>query len=244
MLGLGGFWSVASGLFGPPQALIADERTGIGERRSIILSDGTLVESDSGTSFDIAFGPHGRRLDLYTGQIYVAVQRDPTRPFEVVAETGTVRALGTAFEVRRDGAETDVFVTESMVRVTPAERADAAAIDLRAGQEVSFTASQTGKIRQGDPRSRSAWRQGQLVFDGHPLREVVAALGRYRRGRIIVMDRDLGGLRVSGTFSTVNSEKALDAMEAALPIRIRRLPLLTLIQRDPERGGPDQTAPR
>ncbi|MBB2965063.1 FecR family protein [Methylobacterium sp. R2-1] len=238
LCGLGALGGVAVEPFGPPQAWLADERTATGERRSMVLSDGSQVDLDGGTSFDIVFGPDQRRLVLYTGQIYVAVHPDKARPFEVADKNGTARALGTAFGVSRDGAETGLFVAESTVRVHAADAPEAAGIDVHAGEEVTFTAARAGAVRKSDIGSRAAWRQGQLVFDGRPLKEVVAALGRYRRGRIVVMDHDLNGLRVSGNFSTADSDKALDAMAAALPIRIRRLPLLTLIQRDPTRAAP------
>lgn len=230
----GGF---AGGLFGHPRAWIADERTHFGERRHVVLADGSQVDLDGGTSFDVAFTTDRRRVILYTGQIYVVVQPDAMRPFEVSMQGGTARALGTAFDVRRDGSASTVLVTEHVVRVMAADLPDTAAVNLKAGQEVNVAANKIGEVRTVDVRDRTAWRQGRLVFDGRPLGEVVAAIARHRVGRIVVTDPALETLRVTGSFTTADGERMLDAIEAALPVRVLRLPLLTLIRPDSARRG-------
>jgi transmembrane sensor len=237
LCGLAAGGLLAGGAFGPPRAWLADARTAVGERRAMVLPDGTQVDLDGGTSFDIAFTADRRQLRLYTGRIHVAVRPDRTRPFEVVAGGGSARALGTAFDVGREGALTSVLVTENVVRVRAVTEPDAEAVDLRAGQEVSYADERIGEVRQVDLLARTAWRQGRLVFDGRPLGEVAAVLARYRRGRVVVTDRGVEALRLTGTFSTADSDRMLDAIEAALPVRILRLPLLTLIRPDPARMG-------
>jgi len=237
LCGIAATGGVAGGVFGPPQAWIADERTAAGERRHVVLSDGTQVDLDGGTSFDVAFTADRRQVILYTGQIYVVVKSDKARPFEVSVNGGSAHALGTAFDVRRDGARTSVIVTENVVRVQPAEMPDASYVELQAGQEVTFSSDRIGEVRQVDVRARTAWRQGQLVFDGHPLGEVAAAIARYRRGPVVVTDRNLGALRVTGSFSTADSDRMLEAIETAFPVRILRLPMLTLIRPDPARAA-------
>lgn len=224
--------AVASGLFGPPAAYVADERTGVGERRGVTLADGSKVELDTGTSFDVTEG--GRRLTLYTGQVFVTVARDPTRPFRVVSGDATVEALGTAFDVRRDGETTTVVVTESAVRVSHPDRAGG--LPVAAGQEVAFSPTTgRGPVRRAALPERTAWRQGQLRFTERPLGEVLDELGRYRRGVIIVTDPALRRLPVTGVFDVDRPDVLLDAVAVALPVRVRRLPWLTIVRRDPER---------
>lgn len=222
----------ASGLFGPPASYFADERTGVGERRSMTLADGSKVELDTGTSFDIAEG--GRSLTLYTGQVFVTVARDPTRPFRVGSGDDTVEALGTAFDVRRDGEATTVVVTESSVRVSHPDRAGG--VPIAAGQEVTFSPSTgPGPVRLAALPERTAWRQGQLRFAERPLGEVLDELGRYRRGVIVVTDPALRRLPVTGVFDVDRPDVLLEAVAAALPVTVRRLPWLTIVRRDPER---------
>jgi transmembrane sensor len=65
-----------------------------------------------------------------------------------------------------------------------------------------------------------AWRQGRLVFDNVPLRDVVTELGRYRRGRIVVASPSLASRAVSGVFDTADLESALDTICRELGVKM------------------------
>src|SRR5690606_7134707 len=108
---------VASGAFGPLSGWLADEATGIGERRVVALADGSSITLDSATSVDVKYAANERRIVLRDGQIFVTVAPDTARPFIVEARQGTVRALGTAFNVRAYDGGARVAVTEHAVRV-------------------------------------------------------------------------------------------------------------------------------
>lgn len=228
----------AGGLFGPPQAYFADESTGVGERRAITLADGSRVELDTRTSLDVAEG--GRRLTLHGGQIFVVVARDPTRPFVVRSGGGSVEAVGTAFAVRRDEASTRIVVTESRVRVrADREGGPSPSVEIAAGQETGYGA-QTGPVppRPSDLRARTAWRAGELSFDDQPLGDVMAEVGRYRRGAVLFTDDALRRFRVTGVFRVDDLDGLLDAVAKVTPVVVRRLPWLTVIRRDPARTPP------
>lgn len=234
ILALGGL-SFGAGLFGPPAAYFADERTGVGERRSIVLADGSRVELDTRTSLDIGTG--GRMLALHGGQIFVTAARDPGRPFRVQSGEGFIEALGTAFGVRLDDATTTVVVTESRVRVSSGDPGrPPSSVEIRAGEGAGYTTGmRPTSPSPADLRERTAWRDGELSFDDRPLGEVMAELGRYQRGVVVFMDGDLQLLPVTGVFKVDNIDGILEAVARVTPVKIRRLPWLTLIQRDPDR---------
>lgn len=226
----------AGGLFGPPAAYFADHRTSLGERRTVALADGSTMELDANTSVDIDFGADRRRLVLHAGQIFVTVAPDPARPFAVQAGAGTTQALGTAFDVRSQGQGARIVVTEHAVRVAYAGAGETATVDVRAGQQVAYApASGLGQPEPVDTGMLTAWRRGQVIFDGRPLGDVVAELARYRRGRILITDSTVGDLPVTGIFSTADADAFVDALPAILPVRVWRLPGLVLIRRDPDR---------
>lgn len=230
----------ASGAFGPLSGWLADEATGIGERRVVTLADGSTVMLDSATSLDVAYGGAERRIVLRDGQIFVSVRPDPARPFVVEAGQGTVRALGTAFNVRTEDTGARVAVTEHAVRVTYGGQSS---VDIREGEGVGYRAGgglgQPGAI---DIRDVTAWQQGEIVFDARPLGEVANELGRYRRGTVVFADATLKDLPVTGVFSTTDTDAFFSALEMTLPVRVTRLPLLTLIRRDDARAvAPSQT---
>lgn len=224
-----------SGVFGPPASFWAAYQAPLGERRAVTLSDGSAVELDTGTSFDFDAGGDTRKLTLHSGQIFVAVHPDARHPFVVEAGNGSVRALGTAFDVRRDSDKTRVVVAESSVRVVLSGGAGGASVDIRAGEQMAYSPRGLGAPQAADVGSLTAWRDGKIVFKDRPLGEVVAELSRYRRGMIVIRNDDLKALPVTGIFDTGDDDAIFDAIAAVAPVTVRKLPLLTLIERDAAR---------
>jgi transmembrane sensor len=67
-----------------------------------------------------------------------------------------------------------------------------------------------------------AWRDGALVFEGEPLSEAVAEVGRYTSERIVLSGPRVGSLRISGRFRTGDVPGFFQALQAALPVRVSR----------------------
>lgn len=231
--------ALAVGVFGPPaSSLFSDYRTATGEIRSVILRDSSQVDLDSGTSFDVDAGD--RTITLYSGQIHVAVKSDPEHPFTVLAGDGRVRALGTAFNVRRDGNNTTVVVTEHAVQVTHLNNGQFQSVELVAGDMISFGPAGLGHIQRADVAAFTAWRRGELIFNGRPLGDVVAEMDRYQRGKILVLDDEIRRLPVTGSFETADAGAFLESMRLALPVLITELPGVTFIRRDTSRSLPSR----
>ncbi|MBM7852187.1 transmembrane sensor [Methylopila capsulata] len=224
-IGLGG--AFAAGAFGPPRAFFADERTSAGERRTISLADGSTVEADASTSFDVELRPAERRLTLYSGRIHVAVAPDAARPFVVEAGDLEAQALGTAFEVEQAHDMSSVLVTERRVRASDVRTGDQ--VELGVGEETTLRIGGRLAPRAVDVRAATAWRRGLLVFDDQPLEDVAEEISRYVGGRVIVLG-EAGRLRLTGAFPSNDAAAMLDAIAAALPVRVTRLPFVTIVR--------------
>ncbi|MPY73888.1 MAG: DUF4974 domain-containing protein [Alphaproteobacteria bacterium] len=226
------------GLFDVRSEFFADVRTAVGERQTVTLADGSRLELDTGTSVGIDLGGAERRLTLHRGRIHVAVSPDRTRPFVVAAAGGTVQALGTAFDVRRDGDVVQVVVSEHAVRVAYPDlpggpTAEVAAGDMtRFGPDIGIEAPRLANLSR-----LGAWRRGLLVFDDRPLGEVAAEMARYRGGAIVIADAALRARPVTGVFDTEHADALLDALETSLPVQIYRLPWLVVIMPDTARSS-------
>lgn len=219
--------------------LFADLATGQGERRSVVLPDGSRLDLDAATSLDVAFGTTERRLVLHRGRFYVEVVPDPARPFRVAAASGSVQALGTAFVVARTGDAVEVVVTEHAVQVAYPD--GGRSVRVEAGHSVEYSPMHGLEAPQAaNPMLATAWRRGRLVFDGKPLGEVVAEIGRYRRGWVVFADTGLRRQLVTGAFPLDDTDALLRALPKMMPVRVRQLPLLTVIEADPGRRSPSQ----
>ncbi|AZO77682.1 MULTISPECIES: FecR family protein [unclassified Bosea (in: a-proteobacteria)] len=203
-----------------PAGLLADHRTGIGERRMIALADGSRIELGPASAIDVDFTGSRRAARLVAGEAFFTVARDPARPFVVSAGQGEIAVLGTAFDVKIGQDEAvSVVVTESKVAVKAAE---STAVSVVAGQEVSYDRNGVSAVRLADLDTVQAWRQDQLVFHDAPLDAVLTELRRYRRGTIQLLGGELGKRRITAVFDARRPDAALETIAHNLDLRLLR----------------------
>ena len=187
---------------------LADHATAVGECRTVTLDDGSTVELAGASSLSVAFSTDVRRVVLHGGEAFFAVARDEGRPFVVEAADGQSQALGTKFDIRRQGAEVTVAVAEHAVAVSIIGRR----VVVEQGQQVRYGGRGVGPVRPADLARVGAWRRDRLVFHETPLGEVIADLERYRGGRIVMTSSRLRGLPVTAEFDTRRADEALDTI--------------------------------
>jgi len=186
-------------------ALLADYHTGIGQQQRIILADGSQVLLNSGSALSVDFSAGQRRLMLKAGEALFEPASDP-RPFVVEAAGEEVQGDAAVFSVRRDGSHNRVVIAEGEAQV---------------GQRrVQVTA---------DAKALTAWQRGKLIFNGKPLREVLAELERYQHGRIVLSDRQLGAMQVSGVFDLNDPQGLLRTLEQRYALKVTYLPWLAVV---------------
>lgn len=217
-LGLSGAW--APGAY----------RTGTGDVRTVRLDDGSVLELDAGTAIKVDFSDARRHVVVRRGQVYVKVAPDAARPFDLEAAGGTTRALGTAFNVRYDGRNVEVAVTEHAVSVRTSPQQGERVI-VQAGQAVRYGEDhQPGPATATDIGVVTAWRRGYLVFENEPLASVMRRVSRHRHGLILIDGKALRALPLTGVFRAADTDALLEALPQSLPVRVRRWPGLILIE--------------
>jgi transmembrane sensor len=175
------------------------------------------LNAESALSVDYAGGR--RRLTLLAGEAWFEVEKDMSRPFTVEAIGGTVTARGTAFDVSTTRARTEVTVTEHSVEVESQGRA----VLVDAGRQTAFGPDLPALTPYNAPDSVTAWRRGKLIFKDQSLGEVIATLGRYHHGLVIVADRTTRDRRVSGVFHADHPLDAIRTIETSLGLRSAHL---------------------
>lgn len=211
-------WSV--GQYTPWREWTSDHRTGVGERRNLILPDGTRLVLNTGSAIDVRFSSAQRRVVLIAGEILVATAHEAgpaARPFLVETPHGTARALGTEYTVRLLDEATEVSVYQGAVQIRPRQDADHA-LTLQAGLRANYSAH--GVTAPGTAEESSvAWKDGFIVARGMRLDDFLAELGRYSRDALSC-DPAVAGLRLSGAFPVDKVDKVLAALAATLDVRV------------------------
>ena len=200
-------------------------RTRKGQQRQVILADGSRLMLDTDSRIDVTFSDADRRIVLEKGRAHFKVAKDAARPFRVFVGGDEVRAIGTAFDVRKDRLGAKVTLEEGVVAVY---RSDAVKVDgvrapsavLRPGQQAKLLPAAPVKVAAVDLGREQAWRFGRMILDNAPLGEAIEDLNRYGGRRVVLADPALADMKVSGVFHTRDPEAFVEGITAAFPVRL------------------------
>ncbi len=223
----------------PSQDYEASYRTAIGQHEELLLPDDSVVTLNTNSEATVYYSEQERRVHLRRGEAHFVIAPEPGRPFSVVAGSGTVRAVGTAFNVYLKDDVVEVTVTEGVVEVRPnalqavdreAPRApveDAAPVTKTLGEgqklEYSETIESVSSVEPTEITRKLAWQDGMLDFQGESLAEVIEEASRYTSTRITIEDPELEGLHVTGYFRAGDVDTLLELIESNELVAIRRI---------------------
>ncbi len=205
-----------------PRLLAARYGTAVGEIRRVPLADGSLAAINTDTALEVAMKPRRREVRLDRGEAWFQVAKDAERPFVVESGPVRVRAVGTAFSVRRRDGGCEVLVTEGVVEVW-SEGAGEAPRRVTAGERV-FASDAAGAARPV-PASLEitrelAWREGQIVLDGEAFGAAAEEFNRYNARKIVIADAALADQKLVGWFRTNEPESFARAAAASFGARV------------------------
>lgn len=110
---------VAVGVFSPEILLRfrADQMTGVAQQREVTLADGSTIRLAPSSAIATHFTVGRRDVRLLRGEAFFQVVHDTKRPFVVTVGAVQTTDVGTAFDIRRNDADTTVAVREGAVQV-------------------------------------------------------------------------------------------------------------------------------
>jgi len=199
--------------------------TAVGERRVVVLPDQSRVTLNTATRVRVAYSKSLRSIVLEQGEATFSVARDTDHPFEVKAAGGTVRALGTQFNVLEGERNVTVSVLQGKIEVAaaaPSAALTSAAVNrtvLSDGQEVSYSPQGMSSIHAGSAERIRAWHAGRILFQDVSLAEAIVQFNRYSRMELVLGDPSLSARRVTGTFRIGETGAFLNALHEAFGVR-------------------------
>jgi transmembrane sensor len=222
LAGLGAAAAACVAVVAAPRLLSARYGTTVGEIRRVPLADGSLAAINTDTALEVAMKPRKREVRLDRGEAWFQVAKDAERPFVVESGPVRVRAVGTAFSVRRRDGGCEVLVTEGVVEVW-SEGAGEAPRRVTAGERV-FASDSAGAARPV-PASLEitrelAWREGQIVLDGEAFGAAAEEFNRYNARKIVIADPALAEQKLVGWFRTNEPESFARAAAASFGARV------------------------
>lgn len=144
-----------------------------GKPMAITLPDGTevLLQQGSELAYAADYNETDRLIDL-EGQAYFEVMKDAERPFLVNTKETELRVTGTAFNLRVEGDDLEVEVSEGAIELH------------RNGKVVPVKAHHCGiakpgkacKVMAAKELNRHAWRTGIMRFEAVALPDVIKTI--------------------------------------------------------------------
>jgi transmembrane sensor len=197
--------------------LAADYRTGTGEQRKIAFADRTSIEMNTRTSLNFrASETDADSIELITGEAAMATG---SRSVVVQAGAGRISAINAQFTVRCDGPGVRVSCLGGLVDVHYQEQA----ATVRARQQVVYAARDLGPVVTIDPEIVAGWRDGLLIFQDERLSRVIEEVNRYRAGRIVLVNAELGERRISARFKLARLDAVMTQFQEAFGAKVTSL---------------------
>lgn len=220
--GMAGYFIVRPplGMWPSLAELSADYRTSKGEQRSVALAGDIFVQMNTQTSLAIRSLQDGHEITIVSGEVAIAKTGSPGALLRVVAADGQVTAEQAKFNARCVDGQVSVTCIEGSIAVEQKGRS----VRLQPDHQVSYSSRGLSPPVRVDPHEATSWRSGILIFHDRMLLEVVDEVNRYRPGRIVVMNTDLGRRVVNGTFYVGRLDDFIDQVRQLFGARVRLLP--------------------
>jgi ferric-dicitrate binding protein FerR (iron transport regulator) len=194
----------------------------LGMQSSIVLSDGTKVYLNAGTTlkYPARFVSKTREVEV-TGEAFFEVTQDKAHPFIVNAENMKIRVLGTHFNVKAYKEEEFIEVTLENGKVEVGLENQKKFHHMAPGQQILFNkSSQTFQKREVNLDYYITWKEGRFYFNSTTFANIAKQLERRFNVRIHIASEKLKQTVFTGDFvRKENLEQILRIMTADKRIR-------------------------
>lgn len=190
-----------------------------GQKANMTLPDGTQVwlNSDSKITYNSNFNQANRDISL-EGEAFFEVAKNESTPFIVHTKQMSVKAIGTAFNLKAYNDDPDITTTlvSGKVRINTPLQSQL----LEPNQRLVFDKNErrTRISNEQDIESFSAWRENQLMFNDQNFRSITKVLERHYNIRFVFEDSRLEGYCFTGTIPNTGLESLLEIFTLTSPM--------------------------
>lgn len=198
--------------------------TAVGERRLVVLEDGSRVELNTDSKIKVRYRKDRREVQLLRGEALFQIASG-ARPFVVTAETAVLTSTKSEVSVRlrTDGAS--VAVRQGTISADP-DGPDTGEPSTRimAGQGGTFRSDgvTTRNMEEEEIARLMAWRQGSIALDGQRLEDAAAEFNRYNINKIMISDRSIADYKLGGYFKTDDLKGFVGALRSTFPVSVQQ----------------------
>lgn len=185
-----------------------------GKRSRITLADGTQVwvNADSRLEYPHNFMTASTRDVYLQGEAYFDVAPDSLHPFIVHVQGVEIKVLGTAFNIKGYKEEAKIEATLVHGRISIAGDSAYDHVTLAANQRAVFLKEKNRMVVENNVMTDTytSWRNGVLVFEDQPIREILPILERTFNVRFLVDDESSLDCRFTAKINNKSLNEVLE----------------------------------
>lgn len=209
-------------------ANLIEKQNAKGIKSSIVLSDGSKIWLNADSKLEYPGVFEGKTREVYlSGEAFFEVAKNPARPFIIHLDNGTVRVLGTSFNIKAyKGSELiETSVSTGRVAFIPKKKKEHNISDttfLTHNIKAVYSV-ETGEIKTIATVSNDdkAWTEGKLIFKALTFEEIAIELERTFGKKIVFADEDIRQYRLTGSFGNNSLEEILYYLSLSKPFAYR-----------------------
>jgi transmembrane sensor len=200
----------------------AEVQTAVGERRSIRLPDGSSIELNTDSHLSWRFDDT-RSVWLERGEAALVVAARQLAPFVLHTLAAEAHLTAGRYALRIADAGFKLIALSGGGRIAQPGRRG---IRIHAMQVVADAAGEltTAAVSPAEIDAASAWRRGEIVFNGMPLKQAVAEFNRYLDRKLIIADPAIGDIRLGGRFFVDDPTNFLRALRRGFDVQASDAP--------------------
>lgn len=206
-----------------PVVTYAEKMSAKGEKKSLLLADGTKVILNSDTKLIIPsnFNKEERIIEM-EGEGFFDVTPNPDKPFIIRSGEARVKVLGTSFDFKsyKEDEFIKLTVSTGKVRVNVADQDLQLAVSPNEHLSINKI---DGNVRKESIEENNyiKWIHGSLYFNKEPIREVIKTINRTYNRKVILQCKNCD-YRITGTHDNKSIEAVIEAICFTTGLRSKR----------------------
>jgi transmembrane sensor len=194
--------------------------------KNIKLLDNSIITLDKNSKIKVSYYKEKREVRLLEGKVLFSVASNKNRPFLIQIDNTVVEVVGTKFEIEKLKNSVNISVIEGVVNVKHVldnSHTQIVAVLQKADHLEVNSFGKINKMQKVNEKMIAAWEKDKLYFKQTKLREVVKEFTKYLDFNVIIENKQLELLPVTGEFSITDFENLMKSLSIIHPIDTQKI---------------------
>ena len=179
-----------------------------GSVSAVHLEDGSAIWLSSASKITLTTDRDGEIIAKLDGEAFFDLVPDPARKLSVDFANLKVKDIGTKFNIRAYGYETDIYTSLIEGQVELFNQPSQATFVMKPGDYFRYDKLTHQMTKsQRDPAFATAWKDGKFVFIDKSLEEICHELENWYNVEIIIQNKSLANNRYTSVIKRTTTVK-------------------------------------